>query len=327
MNQAVAKDSKEQILAAFNKLFAQYKNTESKVATKEEEAEKAKNQELLETVSNYTVDNIVNGVASLQLDFGAIVTELSQKLGEESTKLNDLRRAIVVESDYLEQIRKVRLVADALYILRQEHQEKMEVLASKTTQEQEAVEKAMAQVRKAWLKEQENFTEKTTEEQELLTKSRQQEADKYEYEIARDRKIEMDEYEEVKRQQERELAEEDGEKEKGWQEREKYLTDNQAEFAENEKKVEKFEEELKQAYIKAKEEAIKEATKEANVKANLIEKEWEAAKQGYELKVESLQRSIERQTEQINELTAQLQAATNQAQQLAMRAFQGSSNQ
>lgn len=326
MNQAVAKDSKEQILAAFNKLFAQYKNTESKVATKEEEAEKDKNQELLETVSNYTVDNIVNGVASLQLDFGAIVTELSQKLEEESTKLNDLRRAIVVESEYLEQLRKVRLVADALYILRQEHQEKMEVLASETSQEQEAVEKAMAQVRKAWLKEQEDFTEKTTEEQELLIKSRQQEADKYEYEIVRDRKIEMDEYEEVKRQQERELAEEDSEKEKGWQEREKYLTDNQAEFAENEQKVEGFEEELKQAYGKAKDEAIKEATKEANVKANLIEKEWEAAKQGYELKVESLQRSIERQTEQINELTAQLQAATNQAQQLAMRAFQGSSN-
>ncbi|MGB3692867.1 MAG: hypothetical protein WA865_01340 [Spirulinaceae cyanobacterium] len=35
MNQAVRKDSKEQILAAFNRLFTEQKNTESKVATKE----------------------------------------------------------------------------------------------------------------------------------------------------------------------------------------------------------------------------------------------------------------------------------------------------
>ncbi|MGC1244904.1 MAG: hypothetical protein WA865_01730, partial [Spirulinaceae cyanobacterium] len=115
-------------------------------------------------------------------------------------------------------------------------------------------------------------------------------------------------------------------KEKAWQEREEYLTDNRAEFVENEQKVATFAEELQQAYSKAKEDAIKEATREANVKANLIEKEWEAAKQGYELKVESLQASIERQAEQMNELTAQLQAATNQAQQLAMRAFQSSNN-
>ncbi|MGB7520390.1 MAG: hypothetical protein WA896_12230, partial [Spirulinaceae cyanobacterium] len=84
------------------------------------------------------------------------------------------------------------MVADALYILRQEHQEKMAALESKTAQQEEALEKEMAQVRKAWLKEQQEFTEKIAVEEELLTKFRQQERGKYQYEIERDHQIEMD---------------------------------------------------------------------------------------------------------------------------------------
>jgi hypothetical protein len=111
------------------------------------------------------------------------------------------------------------------------------------------------------------------------------------------------------------------EKEKNWVEREKVLSDNRAEFEANQKKAAGFEEELKQAYIKAKEEAIQEVAREAKVKADLVEKEWEGTKQGYELKVQSLQQTIERQTEQIAEISAQLQATMKQAQDLAMKAF------
>jgi len=62
MSQATPKDSKEQILKAFRQLLAEQKQIESKVATKEEEAEKEKNKELLEVASTYTVDSIVNGM-------------------------------------------------------------------------------------------------------------------------------------------------------------------------------------------------------------------------------------------------------------------------
>jgi hypothetical protein len=111
------------------------------------------------------------------------------------------------------------------------------------------------------------------------------------------------------------------EKEKNWVEREKFLSDNQAEFEANQKKAAGFEEELKQAYVKAKEEAIQEVSREAKVKADLVEKEWEGTKQGYELKVQSLQQTIERQTAQIGEISAQLQGTMKQSQDLAMKAF------
>lgn len=326
MSNPAMKESKEQIMTAFAKLLSEHKKGESKVATKEEEAEKAKNQELLEQAATYTVDNIVNSMASLQLDFGRTLNELSQKLDTESYKLDDLKRAITVQKEQLEQVRKVRLVADALHILRQEHQEQLRLLENNTAKQQEAIEKEIAQTHKIWEKEQQEFEAKIAEEAEITSKKREEEAADYKYQTERDRKIEIDEYEETKRLQERELQESNKEKEKAWVEREKLLSDREAEFKANQKKMEGFEETIKQEINKARGEAIKDAERDAKVKTDLFEKEWELTKQGYDLKIQSLEVTIQKQIEQITELTAQLQAVTTQSQNLAMKAFQGNGN-
>lgn len=326
MSQTPVKDSKAQILAQFQQLLASRQGTASKVATKEEEAEKEKNKELLAVASTYTIDSIVKGLADLQLDFGSVVTQLAEKLDTETAKLDELKRAISIETDRLEELRKIRVVADALHILTQEHQEKLALLDNQAALQQEAIEIDQAQKRKAWQKEQEEFDSLVQEQDEAIAKEREQEAADYDYERLRIQELETDEYEERKRQQERELKEIAREKQKNWTEREKYLTEHQAEFAANQKKIEGFEEELKQAYIKAKEEAIAEVKRDAKVKSDLFEKEWEGTKQGYDLTLQSLNSNLERQTQQIADINAQLQAAMRQAQDLAMRAFQTSAN-
>ena len=48
------------------------------------------------------------------------------------------------------------------------------------------------------------------------------------------------------------------------------------------------------------------------------------SKQGSEMKIESLERVIDRQNEQIIAITEQLQTVMNQAQSLAMKAFETS---
>jgi len=326
MSNTTLRESKEQIMAAFAKLLSEYKKGESRVATKEEEAEKEKNQELLEQAATYTVDNIVNSMASLQLDFGRTLNELSQKLDTESFKLDELKRAIIVQKEQLQQVRQVRLVADALHILRQEYQEQLKLLENNTAKQQEIIEKEIAQTRKVWEKEQQEIEVKIAEEAEITSKKREEEAADYQYQTERDRKIEMDEYEETKRLQERELQQSNKEKEKAWVEREKFLSDREAEFKANQKKMEGFEETIKQETNKARGEAIKDAERDAKVKADLFEKEWELTKQGYDLKIQSLEVTIQKQIEQISELTAQLQAVTTQSQNLAMKAFQSNGN-
>jgi hypothetical protein len=315
------KDSKTKILQSFQQILAERKKMASKVETKEEEAEKAKNKELLEVASTYTIDTIVKGLADLQLDFGTIINGLSDKLNTESSKLDELRKAIAIETEHRQELQQIRIVADALHILTQEHQEKLHTLEENATQQREIIAKDTLEKRKAWQKEQADFETALQEENTLITNTRQKEEADYQYTLERQRKIEVDNYEEAKRKLERELQESTREKEKNWVDREKILTDHQAEFAENQKKAETFEEELKQAYTKAKEEAIQEVTREAKVKADLFEKEWESSKQGYELRVQSLEQTIEKQSQHIAEISAQLQATMKQAQDLAMKAF------
>lgn len=317
-------DSKQQIFKAFQQILTNRKNIDSKIATKEEEAEKEKNKQVLEVASTYTIDSIVKGLADLQLEFGTIVNQLSEKLSTEASKLDELKLAIQVETNHLQELQQIRVVADAQHLLIQEHQENQRVLEQNTSQQRETIEKDSLEKRKLWEKEQTEFGSVNQEENELLTKARQlQEAD-YQYELERQRKIEADEYEDYKRSQERELQEANQEKEKQWSQREEILADNQALIKEYKKKVEAFPTELEQEVKKAREEAIKDVHQEAKVKAELLAKEWESTKQSYEFKVESLEADIEKQTQQITDLSAQLQEALKQSQALALRAFENS---
>lgn len=320
------RDSKEQIFKAFQEILTHRKTIDSKIATREEEAEKEKNKQLLVVASTYTIDSIVKGLADLQLEFGTIVNGLSEKLATEASKLEELKRAITIETQHLQELQQVRIVADALHLITQEHQENLKNLEQNSTNQREALEKDQVEKHKLWEKEQAEFEGAIQEQNELLIKERQlQEAD-YQYELERQRKIETDEYEELRRNQERELQEANQEKEKQWTERERIITERQPLFVEYQKQVNAFPVELDEMVKKAREEAIKEVHQDAKVKAELIEKEWESTKHSYEFKVQSLQENLQKQTEQIDHLSTQLQDALKQAQSLALRAFDNSSN-
>ncbi len=320
------KNSKEQIFKAFGHILTDLKKFESKIATKEEEAEKEKNKQLLELASTYTIDSIVKGLANLQLEFGSIVNNLTEKLATEASKLDELRKAITIETQYLQELQQIRVVVDAQHILTQEHQENLQSLEQNSTNQREALEKDITEKHKFWEKEQAEFESAIQEQNELLIKERQRNEANHQYELERKHKIEFDEYEELKRTQERELQEKNQEKEKQWTERTRILADRQPLFNEYQQKMDACPHELEDAVKKAREEAIKEVYQDAKVKADLLEKEWESTKQGYEFKIQSLEQAIQKQTEQIESLSTQLQDALKQAQSLALKAFDNSSS-
>lgn len=326
MNKVAPRDSKAKIIEAFNQLLAERKKIDSKVATKEEEAAKEQNKQLLEVASTYTIDSIVKGLADLQLEFGSIVTGLSGKLATETSKLDELKRAIEIEKQNLQEFQQIRIVADALHILNQEHQAKLKALEQEAAAQREAIEKDKAEKKKAWQKEGEEHEISVQEQNELLIKERRQEAEDYQYRVERTRKIEADEYEDRARKQERELQATEQANQKQWAEREKVLAATQTLFEEYQQKVAAMPEELKKAEDEARKKAIEEVNRDAKVKADLSKKEWEKTEQGYQLKIQSLEETIQRQSEQISDISAQLQATMKQAQDLAMRAFATSSS-
>ena len=326
MTQLAATDSKTRIFNAFQTILAQQRSCSSRVATREEEAEKAQNRTVLETVSQYTADGIVRGLADLQLDFGTTITELASRLAYETTKLNDLKKAISVETENLKNLQQTRVVADALYLLTQEHQETLRQLDQQAMRDQEALEREIIENRKAWQQDQEAFDTNLRENCELINQQRQKQEADYLYDIERSRRIATDEYEAAKRQIEREIQETTQAKEQDWAERERTLVSQQGLLENYQQKVTAFPLQLEEAIKKAREEGIREAHQDAKVKADLLEKEWDLTKQGYDLQIQSLETKIQKQTEQITEISTQLQTALRQAQELAMRAFDSSAN-
>lgn len=327
MTQPIGPDSKAKVLAAFEDVLAAQRSSSSRVATKAEEAEKERNLQVLETVAQYTTDTIVRGFADLQLSFNTVIGQLSDQLTAETDKLDDLQRAIGVETQRLKDLQQTRVVADALYILNQEHQENLRLLQERVTREQEELAKEKTATQKVWQREQTEFEQIGTVRDELLGQERQRQEEDYQYETERSRTIANDDYEETRRQAERQIQETTQAKEKQWTERDNVLAANQTKLAEYRQKADAFPQELEEAVKKAREASIKETHDAAKVRANLLEKEWEATQQGYELKIQALEAKIQNQADEITSISTQLRTAMSQAQDLAMRAFSSASNQ
>ena len=320
--QNVVTSQKDRILQAFQQLLATHKQFKSRVATKQEVAEREAERTIVEKASTYTVENIVKGLADLQLSFGNAVDSLTAQLAVEAPKLEELRQAIQIETRYLEELQQIRTAADALDILMQEHEEKTHAFTEQSQQEQQTLDQEITAAKQAWRQEQEEFDATLQERQAFLKKEREQEEADYQYDLVRQRKIEADEFSSRKAAIEQQIAQESAKREADWTEREKVLAEQQEMIPKYRVFVEAFPQELADAFQKAREEAIAQVGDEANIQEELFEKEQQANKNFAEQKIASLKETIEQQTVQIEHLSAQLHAAQKHVQDLAVRAVE-----
>ena len=318
--------TKQQVVEAFHQLLEERKGLPSRMVTKEEAAEKEKDQRIIEAASTYTVERVVKDLADLQLHFGEDIEELAERLGGEVRKLEEIRRAIEVEAEHLQELRHIKLAEEALDILEQEHQSELRAFEEEVERQRSALDRDMAEKRKEWQSEQEEHERSVRAYEESLQKERGQEEENYRYEVERKRKLETDAYEERKRTLEREWAEAAAEKEKEWAERESLLAERQPLLEEYKAKAQAFPQELEEAVEKAREEAIKAAQQAAKVNADLFEKEVEANRKVYEATLQALEKTMDEQNEHIEALTADLRSALKQVQALASKALEGSSS-
>ncbi|NEZ63420.1 hypothetical protein D0962_11590 [Leptolyngbyaceae cyanobacterium CCMR0082] len=321
-----SQDSNEQVLAAFQKILADRKKLGSRIATKEQEAAAAKNAQMLDVASAYTVDGIVKGLADLQLEFGSIVTELSEKLTAESLKLGELDQAIEIETRHLQTLKQIRVVADTLHLLTQEHQDKLRSLEQTETEQQAALEKEMTEVRSHWAKDQADFEQTVREQTERLTKGRERQEADYQYELERKQTVDANEFDETRRNQEKELQDTGQVNDRQWTERERILEENQPLLDDYQQRVDVFSAELSELVDITRENAATAVQQNADVQAELLEKEWEATKQGYEFTIQSLEQKIQEQTQQIESINTQLQETMQQSHTLTIKAFEKSSS-
>jgi hypothetical protein len=314
---------RDQILRDFRQLLKAWEEAASRIRTKEELAEKAKDKEVVQTASQLTVKGIVQSLADLQLTFDGEVQTLANTLIGEASKLEQVRQAIEIETNHLQELEQIEVAANALDILAQEQREKAQATEERTTQQRTALDQGIAAKREAWKQEQEEYKTAVAEYEESLHRERSTAEADYAYERERKKKIELDTYEAKVRKQEREIAETEAQKQDDWTEREKIMAERSQELEEYKAQIVAFPQELESAIVKARDAAFKAARQEAAVQADLFKREVEANVAVRELKIRTQESTTARQEEQIEALSAELKEALERAQDLASKAVAG----
>ena len=91
-------DGADEMWQEFQQLLAETKRVESKITTKEEIAARQQDKEIVERACTYTIESVVKELVDLQLVFDRTIDELTNQLSRESVKLDEVQKAISVET-------------------------------------------------------------------------------------------------------------------------------------------------------------------------------------------------------------------------------------
>ncbi len=175
-------------------------------------------------------------------------------------------------------------------------------------QERRQHERLVRERDEAWAKQKERDEAQYTYQLEL---ERARDEEEYQQEMS-DARHELERFEEAWVQDLNEHKEAIAERERHWE----FLKARVATFAE----------EMEQAVSQAKHQGVGIARKQARVKADKAAKDHEGRMRVLTLRSDELQTTVDKQQDQIKELTQQLAETQRQAQSLAIKAIEGASN-
>jgi len=316
--------SSDQIITRFNQLRKAQERRNGELITRAEEAERASRREVVGKAADYTVESIVTGLAELQLEFSTELDTISDRLQSESDKLALLQRAITIESDRLTTLRDIQVAAEALALLNREQALEREAFEARMIEDRAALAKTRETVRADWAEEAASHEAAVVAFETQRARERSQAEEAYTYETARKRKRDADDYTNRKLALERQLAETGAQKEADWAAREAYLTVNEEKIVGLRTRVTELPGELDKAVKDARAKAIRDTNEDAEIEAELRQKEHESDLKVFALRIETLESTIVKQAEQTILLSEQLQIASNQSQDLAVKAIEGS---
>lgn len=273
------------------------------------------------------MEEVINTLGKLGEKFNTALSQLSTNLLVEASRLKNVRTTVDTESNHLASLYDIKIQEETLSALLKEYRETAEQYVDTSFEKREEVEKAWLDKNQAWQTETEETELQLQELESSVKKTQKREDNEYRYDLTLKRNLSDEEYTQEEQQQQQVLDELEEKRQKAWDEREKTLAEREKQFEENKTKVERFPKELESAIKRAKEEGTGIAHKQAKIKADLAAKEFSGDQDVYQLKIRELEEQVANQGSQIDKLSKQLEAALKQAQELAVKAIEGTSNQ
>jgi hypothetical protein len=327
-----ASSTKKEMLEAFNELKQQLEEKEESELKPEKMKEEIHKKEIILAADTLTADGTTTQINNLKTDIGKMLTQLSDKLENESSNYLKLKESIELKKKELKEIYDIEASAHALAALLETQKIKRREFETEMEDKRVSLENAIKQSRLDWEKEQKEHTEAIKNRDAEEKKTREREKEEFDYNFKREKQLSENAFKDQKEKIEKELAEAKIAFDKLKTETEKILNEREVKVKEREKlmddlqkQVDEFPTRLETAVNKAIIEVTERLTAEAKKNEALLSKEYEGDKNVLKTKIEALEGTVTEQAKQITDLSARLEKSYGKVQEIAVKAIEGSS--
>jgi hypothetical protein len=280
---------------------------------------------VIQVAESLSSEGIARETSNLKIETGKMLAQISDRLEEEVNKFRAIQSAIALKEKELQELYEIEKSAVTLAALIESQNQKRQQFESEMAEKKESLGQEIETLRAERERGKNDYEAEIKERDTAEKKRRDRDKEEYEYSFKREQKLAKDKFEDEKAKLEKEVQIKKEQMESELKGREKVIAEKEEELNELRKKVSALPKEIETAVNKA----IKETTERLNLEAKnreeLQKREFIGERNVLTTRIESLEKTVKEQSEQVTKLTQQLEKAYQQVQEIAVKTIEGSS--
>ncbi|MCK5214306.1 MAG: hypothetical protein KAR05_03020 [Candidatus Omnitrophica bacterium] len=324
-------NTKKEMMDAFKKVKKALEEKDETELKPEKKIEEKRTQEVIKVADSLSSESVSRDINNLKLEVGKALSQVSEKLEEQTRKYQKIQEAIDIKNKELQEIYDIEKSAFALAALLESQKQKRIEFEEEMSGLRKELEDRIEKTKIAWDKEQKEYDETLKERNAQEKREKERQKEEYTYAFQREKQLAENKFKDETSKQTKELVlkreefdKKIAEQEKAIKERETFVVEREKRLDDLQKEVDSFPERIETVVSKAVEETTSRLKTEANKNEMLLKKEFDGANGVLKTKIESLEKIAANQNTQVANLTTQLEKAYGKVQDIAVKAVDGS---
>ena len=272
-----------------------------------------------------SLENVVKDITQLRSSVGKTLSQIAENLESEVDKYQQVKKAIEEKEKELTEIYDIQKQAVTLAALIETQQRRRDEFEADMARQREELDQEITHTRAQWDAERKAREGEIKEQAAVDAKARQRERDEYQYKFTREQQQAKDQFADEKARIERDLTLRREELERQLGERESAIATREKQLADLQAQVGRFPAELDATVAKAVKDAVAQVKAETAGREELLKQQFAGEKNVQAARIAGLESTAKDQAEQIKQLSAKLEKAYGQVQEVAVRAIEGAS--
>ncbi|MEN6335819.1 MAG: hypothetical protein ABFE01_16320 [Phycisphaerales bacterium] len=326
------KSTKQELLDAYNEMRQHVQERDKTQLKPEQKVQERKEAEILTAVQAMTAGGVLQKIGQLKQEMARTLADLGDKLAAEVDKCNQVQQAIDIKEKELAEVFGIDKAAGTLAALIEAQHAEKEEFEREMAAEKERLTGEIESIREQWKSEKAERDAQAKEQDAIEAKRRQRQQEEYKYAFEREQQLARDKFEDEKAkmlaqkaQIEKDMKALREQTERDLQEREKRIAEREKEFASLQSQVQEFPKRLDAAVAAAVKETTERIQREAKYQQDLLHKDFEGQKNVLTARIQSLEKTVKEQSDQLGRLSQQQEAAYQKIQDVAVKAIEGAS--